>query len=112
MVIKSLKFLAGICAFIVLAWVIATTSLPSAPAIQPCTQEWFSYLDKNYFEISDREGHGPDLGSSEWFNAFEEKAKLPVTDRLPEQQRCQSIQGQLERHTYVINQQLGLAFSL
>lgn len=112
MVIRSLKILAGICAFIVLAWVIATTSLPSAPAIQPCTQEWFSYLDKNYFDISDGEGHGPDLGSGEWLGAVEAKAKLPVKNLLPEQPRCQLIQDQLEHHTYIINRQLGLAISL
>jgi hypothetical protein len=52
MVIKSLKILAGICAFIVLVSVIATTSLPSVPAVQPRTPGWFSYLDKNYFDIS------------------------------------------------------------
>jgi len=112
MIIKSLKILASICAFFVLAWVIATTSLPRAPSVRPCTQEWFSYLDKNYFDISDGEAHGPDLGSGEWLGAVEAKAKLPVRNLLPEQQRCQLIQGQLERHAYIINQELGLAISL
>jgi hypothetical protein len=52
------------------------------------------------------------LGNSEWFNAFEERAKLPVTNRLPKQQRCRLVQGQLERHTYIINEQLGWTISL
>ena len=112
MVIKSLKIFTGICTFIVLAWVFATTSLPVAPAAQPCTQEWFSYLDKHYFDISDREGHGPDLGSGEWLGAAEARAKMPVKNLLPEEQRCQLIQGQLKHHIYIINRELGLVISL
>jgi hypothetical protein len=107
-----MKILAGICAAIVLGWFILTTSVSSAPAVQPCTQEWFSYLSGHYFDISDGYGHGPDLGSSEWFNAFEAKAKLSGSNRLPELQRCQSIQEQLEHHIYIINQPLGLVISL
>jgi hypothetical protein len=106
------KILAGICSFIVFAWLIATTNVSRAPIVQPCTQEWFSYLDNHYFDISDGEGHGPDTGSSEWFNAFEAKAKLPVTSQLPEQQRCRLIQEQLEHRTYVINRELSLTISL
>jgi hypothetical protein len=104
MVLKKaqMKIFTGICSVIVLAWLFVTTSVPRAPVAQPCTQEWFSYL----------EGHGPDLGNSEWVNAFEEKAKLLVTNGLPKQQRCQLIQGQLERRTYVINEQLGWTFLL
>ncbi|HEX7909909.1 MAG TPA: hypothetical protein VF534_17710 [Paraburkholderia sp.] len=52
------------------------------------------------------------MGNREWFNAFEEKAKLPVTSHLSRQQRCQLIQGQLERRTYIINEQLGWTISL
>jgi hypothetical protein len=113
MIFKTqIKILTGICSAIVLGWLFITTSVPRAPVVRPCTQEWFSYLDGHYFGISDGEGHGPDLGNNEWFNAFEEKAKLPVTSRLPKQQRCELIQGQLERRTYVINEQLGWTISL
>ncbi len=107
-----MRILCGICSLIVLTWLVATTSVSRVPAAQPCTQEWFSYLDSHYFDISDGEGHGPDSGSSEWFNAFEAKAKLPVTSRLPEPQRCQLIQGRLKHHTYIVNRQLGWAISL
>jgi hypothetical protein len=89
----------------------ATTNIGRAPSIQPCTREWFLYLSEHYFEISDEEGHGPDLGSREWLNAFEAKVKLPKSSRLPGQQRCQLIQGQLEHRTYIINQQLDLMIS-
>jgi hypothetical protein len=107
-----MKVLAGIFSLIVLAWLIATTSVPRAPAVQPCTHEWFSYLDSHYFDISDGEGHGPDLGSSEWLGSVEEKAGLQVEEHLPDEQRCQLIQNQLEHHRYIVNQQLGWAFSL
>jgi hypothetical protein len=46
------------------------------------------------------------------FNAFEDKAKLPVTNRLPKQERCRLIQGQLEHRTYIINEQLDWTLSL
>lgn len=107
-----MKVLPGIGLFIVLIWLVATTSVARAPAAQPCTREWFLYLDSHYFDISDGQGHGPDSGSSEWFNALEAKAKLPVTSRLPQPQRCQLIQRGLEHHTYVINRQLGWVISL
>jgi hypothetical protein len=107
-----MKIFTVICSVVVLAWLFVTTSVPRAPIVEPCTPEWFSYLDSHYFDISDGQGHGPDVGNSEWFNAFEEKATLPVTDRLPKQQRCQQIQMQLERRTYVINEQLGWTISL
>jgi hypothetical protein len=107
----QMKIFAGICFVIVLAWLAATTSVSRAPTVEPCTQEWFSYLESQYFDISDGEGHGPDLGSSEWLNAFEAKAKLPATSQLPEPQRCQLVQGQLEHRTYIINPQLGWVIS-
>ncbi|SEA32660.1 hypothetical protein [Paraburkholderia sartisoli] len=106
-----IKILVSICFLIVLAWGIATTSLPGTPKAMPCTQEWFSYVDKNYFEISDGEGHGPDLGSGEWLGVVEAKAGLPVENLLPPQQRCQLIQDQFRRHTYIINRPLGWSIS-
>ncbi|HEY4801595.1 MAG TPA: hypothetical protein VIH96_03150 [Paraburkholderia sp.] len=107
-----MKILAGIFSLIVLAWLVATTTVSRAPVSEPCTLEWFSYLENHYFDISDGEGHGPDTGSSEWLNAFEAKARLRATSQLPERQRCRVIQGQLEHRTYVINRRLGLAISL
>jgi hypothetical protein len=65
MVNKTLKIFVGLCFFIVLAWFVVTTRVSRAPVVQPCTQGWFLYLGSQYFDISDGEGHGPDLGSSE-----------------------------------------------
>lgn len=107
-----MKILAGIFTVIVLAWFVGTTHIPRAPAAEPCTPVWFSYLDGHYFDISDREGHGPDVGSSEWFNAFEARAGLPATSHLPDPQRCRQIQDRLEHRTYIINRELGWGVSL
>lgn len=107
-----MKLLTGICSVIVLAWFVNTTSVPHAPAVQPCTKAWFSYLGSHYFDISDGEGHGPDFGSSEWLGSIEEKAGLPVEEHLSDGQRCQLIQNHLKHRTFIINRQLGWAFSL
>jgi len=108
----QMEILTGICSATALGWLFVTTSVPRAPVVRPCTQAWFSYLDSHYFDISDGERHEPDLGNSKWFNAFEEKAKLRVTSRLPKQQRCELIQGQLERRIFVINEKLGWTISV
>jgi hypothetical protein len=112
MVLKSFKITAVVCLLTIGAWIIATTRVPRAPAAKPCTQEWFSDLEKSYFDISDGQGHGPDLGSTEWLNAFETKARLPVTDKLSTHERCYQIQKQLESHTYLFNRQLDLTISI
>ncbi|TKC83575.1 hypothetical protein FAZ69_24130 [Trinickia terrae] len=101
-----MKILAGFFIVIVLGWLVITTSMPRPPHARPCTNEWLSYIDRNYFDVSDGHGHGPDLGSSEWLGSVEEMAGLPVKERVPNEQRCQLIQSQFERHTYIINQQL------
>ncbi|WP_414443475.1 hypothetical protein [Burkholderia sp. 22PA0106] len=107
-----MKILSGIFLFAILVWLVATTSVAHAPEAAPCSPEWFGYLDNRYFEISDGEGHGPDIGSSEWLNAFEARARLPATSALPKPQRCQIIQARIAHRTYLINAQLGWAFSL
>lgn len=110
-IFRPLLCLAGILLVLVFAWGIWTTRVPHAPTAEPCTEAWFSYLEENYFSTSDEEEHGPDEGDSEWFYAFEQKAKLPDGDGLPKQLRCQRIQDQLRHRTYVINQPLELSFS-
>jgi len=107
-----MKIFAAVCTFFVLAWLVATTSIPRAPTVQPCSPEWFSYLDSHYFDISDGEGHGPDLGSSEWLGGIEQAAKLPIKQHLSDNERCHLIQSQLEHHIFIINQQLGVTLLL
>lgn len=107
-----MKILSGILLFAMLAWLAATTSVTRAPETAPCSPEWFAYLDNRYFDVSDGEGHGPDVGSSEWFNAFEARARLPATSGLPKAQRCQVIQTRIAHRLYLINAQLGWALSL
>lgn len=107
-----MKIIAAVCTFVVLAWLAATTSIPRTPTAQPCSPDWFSYLDSHYASTSDEEGHGPDPGDAEWFNAFEHQAKLPDSYRLSSSsQRCQFIQNELASHIYIVNRSLGLVIS-
>lgn len=107
-----MRIFAAACVLTVLTWIVSTTNIPRAPTSQPCSPEWFSYLDSHYFDISDGEGHGPDLGSSEWLGSVEGAAKLPIEEKISDSERCRLIQGQLERHIFIINQRLGLTLLL
>ncbi|MBN3725162.1 hypothetical protein [Burkholderia sp. Ac-20379] len=107
-----MKILSGIVLFALLAGFVATTNVARTPTAAPCSMEWFGYLDSRYFDISDGDGHGPDIGSSEWLNAFEARAGLPATSALPTPQRCEAIQARLGRRTYLINARLGWVLSL
>ncbi|VVE71942.1 hypothetical protein PAN31117_04221 [Pandoraea anapnoica] len=78
---------------------IARDPLPSAlnnPSRRPCTPEWFAYLEKHYTAVGDGQGHGPDLGSDEWLDAFERRRNLPSTSALPREQRCATLARELD----------------
>lgn len=109
---KISKIAGGSLLALAVVWAIVTTHVPRAPTVTPCTQQWFLYLEDNYFQTSD-EGHGPDLGDADWFYIFESKAKLPDSSDLRDGLRCQRIQDQLSRRTYIINPagSLSLPFS-
>jgi hypothetical protein len=73
--------------------------LPSAldnAARRPCTAEWFAFLQTHYASVGDAQGHGPDLGSDEWLNAFERRRNLPSTSALPREQRCATLARELD----------------
>ena len=108
---KIMGVVAGLVVLLVVGWLAITTGIPSAPKSKPWSEAWFNDVAERYFDISDGHGHGPDLGSGEWLNSVEEKAKLPVHADLPDAKRCELIQQQLERHTFIINQPLGINLS-
>ena len=107
-----MKKVIGVVALLVVAWIAINTSIPTPPESKVCSAEWFSYVGQHYFDISDGQGHGPDSGSSEWLGSVEWKAKLPIRANLPDVERCERIQQQLERHTFIINNAHGLDISL
>lgn len=107
-----MKKVIGVVALLVVAWIAINTSIPAPPKSKVCSVEWFSYVGQHYFDISDGHGHGPDPGSSEWLGSVEWKAKLPIRGNLPDVERCERIQQQLESHTFIINNALGLDISL
>jgi hypothetical protein len=106
-----MRLFLGAVVFVLAAWLIATTRIPRPPSSRPCSTEWLSYIDRYYFDISDGQGHGPDLGSREWLDSVGRKLKLPEDYLRSDQDRCGNIQRQLERHTYVINSALGISLS-
>lgn len=108
--VRSLATVLALALLALAGWAVVTTRVPEAPAAQPCTDTWFSYLDENY-TVSDGDGHGPDPGSREWFNVFERRTGLPVTDNLTPLQRCRLIQQRLESRRFVVNDPLGIAVS-
>ncbi|HEX7911721.1 MAG TPA: hypothetical protein VF534_27020 [Paraburkholderia sp.] len=108
---KVVFVLASLVALLVVGWLGITTSVPGAPKFRPCSEAWVNDVAERYFDISDGEGHGPDPGSGEWLGSVERKAKLPVRADLADAQRCGLIQQQLERHTFIINQPLGITIS-
>lgn len=102
---KTAVAIVALAAFSLL--IVATTRIPKPPAITPCSEPWFAYLEAQYMSPADRDGHGPDRGSQEWLYAFERRMNFPEALVEPSSQRCQAIQRQLETHTVLVNSWLG-----
>jgi hypothetical protein len=112
MITILLKALLATFALIVFTVLCATTRLPRPPVASPCSPDRFAYLDDHYFDISDGQGHGPDVGSNEWLHAFERGVGLTDIGDIPVQQQCQIIQSKIGKSRYLINEPLGLAIPL
>ncbi|WP_153074753.1 hypothetical protein [Paraburkholderia bonniea] len=106
------KVVLGLLAVLVIGWLAMTTHIPTPPTAAPGTPEWAAYVNQHYFDTSDGQGHGPDIGESEWVDAIARHAKMQLDENLPLAQRCQLIQNQFEKHTYVINQKLGFVLAM
>jgi hypothetical protein len=100
----------GLLAVLLVGWLAITTTIPKPPESQVCSAQWFHEVADRYFNPSDSEGHGPDLGS-EWLSTVERKAKLPVREDLGNAERCERIQHLLQLRTFIINRALGLDIS-
>lgn len=67
--VNVIRISVPLCIFIVCSCGVAPTSNPGR---QPCSEQWFQYVEEQ-LQTGDSEGHGPDLGSSEWRSVVEFK---------------------------------------
>ena len=49
---------------------------------QPCTEEWRRYVEEQV-QTGDSEGHGPDVGSTEWQSVVEFKLGIRGNPEVP-----------------------------
>lgn len=73
------------------------TSEESSSKALFCSAEWFHYVEGQLHSL-DQEGHGPDLGSTEWQSVVEFKLDLVKQSDIPKKstpQWCEYIQIQL-----------------
>lgn len=49
-----------------------------------CSARWFGYVEQRV-KVSDEQGHGPDIGSSEWMSAVEFKLGIRGEEQVPAQ---------------------------
>ena len=54
----------------------------SSPEQQPCSEQWFQYVE-GQLQTGDSQGHGPDLGSSEWRSVVEFKLGVRGNPGVP-----------------------------
>ena len=59
------------------------TPLSDQPPTTLCTTDWFQTVEQ-HLQTSDIEGHGPDLGSSEWKSVVEFKLGIRGNPEIPE----------------------------
>jgi len=54
-----------------------------APGPEPCSEQWFQRIERE-LSTGDSEGHGPDLGSSEWRSVVEFKLGIREDPSVPD----------------------------
>jgi hypothetical protein len=80
------------------AIIVALFSFPPAPTAEPCGQEWAEAIKRDFVESSDREGHGPDLLSSEWFHVVERGLHMVVLPSTDHNAHCLAVARQIAEH--------------
>lgn len=55
----------------------------SQVSIEPCSNLWFDYIEKRLI-TGDAQGHGPDVGSSEWQSVVEFKLGIREDNDVPD----------------------------
>lgn len=114
------KILIGFAAFLLISYLAITTRIPSPPTATPCTNDWFNYIESNYFSTERGDIWSDPVrldwsveGDWRWFEYIEKKAgAAPASSGISRQRRCEMLQSHLASHLYIINDSIGLVISL
>ena len=112
--------LIGLMVSLTAGYLLITTHIPSPPAATPCTDDWFDYIEKNYFSTERGDIWSDPVrldwtvdGDWRWFEYIEKKAgAMPAPVGTSRQQRCEMLQSHLVSQLYIINDSTGLSISL
>ncbi|OUR72141.1 hypothetical protein A9Q78_07475 [Methylophaga sp. 41_12_T18] len=78
---------------IVLSYSSSAVWASSPEQLQPCSEQWYELVEEN-IATGDGQGHGPDVGSSEWRSVVEFKLGIRGEPQLPavySEQWCEFI---------------------
>ena len=114
------KVLIGLTSFLMLGYLTITTRIPSLPTATPCTDEWFNYIEENYFSTERGDIWSDPVrldwtvdGDWRWFEYVEKKAgAIPAPTSTSRQKRCEMLQSHLGSHLYIINDSIGLSIPI
>jgi hypothetical protein len=76
---NAIRSSVSLCIFAVCSCGVAPTSNLIK---QPCSEQWFQHVEEK-LQTGDSEGHGPDLGSSEWRSVVEFKLGIRGDPGVP-----------------------------
>ena len=89
----------AIIAIVLLLGLLATfISFPSPPMAEPCSAQWAESFERDYVQTSDRDGHGPDIGSSEWYHAVQVRLDVEPLSSADPKANCLAIAQQINQH--------------
>ena len=106
------KFVVGFsgCGILLLCLCSALFSLPSPPHAEPCSQEWAESITRDYVEISDGYGHGPDLLDLEWLSSLERHLQMESPDTRDRQIHCFAVAKKIATHRYIHSRLTGRVY--
>ena len=80
--VNAMRSTVPLCIFVVCS---CRVSPSPDPGQQPCSGEWFQYVEE-MLQTGDSDGHGPDLGSSEWRSVVEFKLGIRGDPGVPQRE--------------------------
>ncbi|SAK89607.1 putative lipoprotein [Caballeronia catudaia] len=105
---------------LLLGYLTITTHIPSPPSATPCTEDWFNYIEENYFSTERGDIWSDPVrldwtvdGDWRWFEYIEKEAgAMPASVGTSRQKRCEMLQSRLGSRLYILNDSIGLSISL